>query len=212
MVRNNPGNGMITMCPASKHVFRNIFSFKSNIDDEFDIPDGVLENISKHDDKVTISTGGKISLFNSRRTSYEGYANVTYNMSWLLFADEPVEARFTAPFYPASSPIEGALLSGGQFDIGKWFRPFNMDFHVPFNAKKVSFKEGQPLFFLEIMTNKKVEFKRFKLSTRLHQMSREMGTAPNRYGKFKTLAQRYESAKKAQIPEIILSEIKDNLI
>lgn len=212
MVRNSPSNGTMTTCPAVKSSFKNTFVFRSNIDDEFDIPEGLTERVSTQDDKINISEASKLSLYNVRKTSYEGYANLCYNMSWALFAEESVEAKFTAPYYPASSPMEGALMSGGQFDIGKWFRPFNLDWHVPFKTKSFSLKEGQPIFFLEILTDKKVEFKRYAMSPRLFSLAKEMSNSSRNYGKFKTLAQRYEGAKRAQISEIVLAEIKRNLI
>lgn len=212
MIRNSPANGTMTTCPAIKGSFKNTFVFRSNIDDEFEIPEGVLEQLSTQDENIDVPVNSKLSLFNIRKTSYEGYANLCYNMSWALFAEEPVEAKFTAPYYPASSPIEGALMSGGQFDIGSWFRPFNLDWHVPFKAKSFSLKEGQPIFFLEILTDKKVEFKRYAMSPRLFSLAKEMANSSRSYGKFKTLAQRYEGAKRAQISEIVLSEIKRNLI
>ena len=46
----------------------------------------------------------------------------------------------------------------------------------------------------------------------LMNITREMVDAPKRYGARKSLEHRYESAANAMIPEIVLNQIKKNVI
>lgn len=212
-VRQNTHGGKMTQCPAVKNFFKNTFSFKSAIDDEFIIPTEITKAIANtSDSNVSIPTTSKLQLTKVRKTSFKDFVNVEYNMGWLFFASEPVLAEFTAPFFPSASPVPGALLSAGSFDIGSWFRPYNLDYHLPIEETNFSIKEGDPLFYLRILTDKKVNMQRFMLTPKLSSLANEMGTSSIRYGAFKKLQERYAMFKNASAGQIILSEIKKNLI
>jgi hypothetical protein len=202
-------------CPASNDFLKNIFVFKSNIDDEHIIPVDYLSTINSlepYEEKDFIETNGKISMFKTHPASIEGYTNLTYNMSWALFADEPVVCRFTAPYMPHTTPGEGVILSSGKFDIGQWYRSFFLDYHIPLTTNVLKFKENDPLFYLEVETDKKIEFKRYFISPKLHTLSEESVNAPFVYGRWKSLKQRYEMASKTKYREQVLSEIKKNVV
>jgi hypothetical protein len=209
----NKNNGPIMMCPAFKQMFKNVFSFNSSMEDIFTLPSEVIKEIAFTDSQnERIPVDSKLYFDKTRKSSIDGHINVGYNLAWVMFADEPLEARFTAPYYPNSSPVENSYFSGGQFNIGKWFRQFNLDYHIPIDSKEFKIEEGQPLFFAEFMTDKKVVMKRFQLTPRLSHIMEESSQSPHRYGKLKTLTERYKMAHNAKIPKIVLSEIKKNLI
>jgi hypothetical protein len=154
----------------------------------------------------------KLALVELRESSLNDYVNVVYNMGWLLFADEPVEARFTAPYFPASAPANGVLLAPGQFNIGLWYRDFLLDYHIPFGTKQLVFNSEQPLFYLELRTEKKIVFKRYNLSPELKRIAEECSTSPGNYENAKPLDYRYSIFKKTASRERVLSYIKENLI
>jgi hypothetical protein len=147
-----------------------------------------------------------------RPPSIEGTSNIVYNMSWLMFADEPLVAKFTAPYFPATSPAKDVILSAGEFDIGQWFRDFNLDYHVPYGTKELNFEENQPLFYVEFKTDKKIILKRFMLTNEIRNLASECAESRNRYGSFFSLPQRYNMAKESKMSEQILSLIKQNTI
>jgi hypothetical protein len=207
--KKNPENktkgDSIFKCPAHTDTNKNVFVFKSNLDDEFDFPQSIFQ-LSPHykeEDypKNYRAVGNKLTFDLQRISSYEDYVNITYNMGWLFLATEPVMAKFTAPYYPPTSPAEGALLANGEFDIGKWFRPYNLDYHIPNGTKKISFKENQHLFYLHLETDKKIIFKRFILTSELYNLSNESSMVARHYGLVHGLTQRYEAAKKSKIIE-----------
>ena len=209
----NKHKGIMPLCPAIKDTLQNVYSFNSSIDDSFDLPSQVLKSIAYTDsESEPIPVYSKLSFYKIRKSSMDGYINVNYNLGWLFFASEPVEARVTAPFFPATSPTKGAMFSAGQFNIGKWFRPIAMDYHIPIDSKKFEVESGDPLMFIEFLTDKKIEFKRFNLSPRLNNIAIEMGLSSKRYGKKASLWQRYQMAHNAKMPQVILTEIKKNLV
>jgi hypothetical protein len=110
------------------------------------------------------------------------------------------------------SPVPGALFSGGEFDIGRWFRPFNADWHIPIEDGRFVIKKGDPLFYVELLTDKKVEFKRFTMTRKIMNILIECVESPMRYGRNLSLDTRYDMAEASGLPARVLREIQTNLI
>lgn len=203
----------IRLCPATKDNLTKTFSIYSALEESIDFSDIDLEELDKNTPiQTNFNIRSVIALQKDRESSFPGYLNFSYNLSWLFFAEEPVIARFTAPYFPTSSPAQGAYLAPGQFDIGQWFRPFNLDYHIPYSTKSFNINTTDPLFFVEIFTNKKVVFKRFVKNAVIDNIATEMSSAPAIYTPFKKLSQRYDMFNKSQIREILLKEIKKEII
>lgn len=213
LIDRTTNSSPIRFCPATKSNMKKIFSFKSNIDDFIDLTEYPLENLDRaRQDNDFLPFKSKVFLKKARKSSYPGYINVSYNLGWFFFASEPVVARMTAPYFPATTPTEGSLFATGEFDIGQWFRPFNLDYHIPYDAKSFNVKSGDPLFFLEIFTDKQITFKRFVANDMIKNMSFEMAEAPSRYGPLDKLINRYRMFNSSKSKEILLTQIKKNLV
>lgn len=213
LIDRTTNSSPIRFCPATKSNMKKIFSFKSNIDDFIDLSRHSLENLDQNvSDNVFLPYDSKVSLKKARKSSYPGYINVSYNLGWYFFASEPVVARMTAPYFPAVTPTEGALFATGEFDIGQWFRPFNPDYHLPYESKSFNVKAGDPLFFLEIFTEKQIVFKRFVTNDIIKNISFEMAEAPKRYGPLDKLLNRYKMFNSTKTKEILLDQIKKNTV
>lgn len=219
MKNDDTPSGNFFACPAIQSLTNNIFSFNSAIKDKITIDTSYLDflykskNGNSNDSESRIPTMDNLLGLNShRKSSFTNYVNVQYNLSWIFFADESLIARFTPPYLPNVSPCEGAILSPGEFDIGSWYRPFNLDYHIPLNTQKMIFEENMPLFYLDLKTEKKVVFKRYTMTSTLFNLKNEFVQSPERYGGFKSLLKRYEMSKKASLPQYVLSEIRKNLV
>lgn len=217
-IKNVDSKNSIHACPASNNFFKNLYVIKSNIDDFCTWPEGYLKSISQRMDMESLSSinldyfENKILLWSPRTSAMQDYADISYNLSWIFFAEEPLLCRFTAPYYPAHTPSENAILAGGEFDIGQWFRPFNLNYYIPYTNTKFEINYEDPLFYMQILTDKKVEFKRFNFNNELRNLSNEFRNPSGVYGKFMPLQKRYEMAKKSKILDIVLKEIKNNLV
>ena len=220
--RDSSGPDTIYACPAHKDATHNIFVFNHAIENIVDFPENFLKNVT--DELANYSTyktnsisfgaelNSKVYLNVVRKSSFNGYVNVAYNMAWLFIAEDPVVAKITPPYYPHSSPAEGAMLAIGEFDIGQWFRPFQLDYHIPLSTSRLSFFEGDPLFYLQILTDRPVIFKRYIRTVTISNLQEECTQSANRYGAFKSLTGKYAAAKNAKIKEQLIHEIKKNLV
>lgn len=195
-------------CPATKDLFKNIYCFNNELNNIIELPEDIDEGVVLN----WLDVKSPVDVFHPRISSLQNYCNLQYNMGWLMFADEPLVARFTSPYFPATTPAEGAILSAGEFDIGSWYRPFLLDYHIPYSTKTLCFKKDDPLFYVEFKTNKKIEFKRYNLSAKLNNIASELSNSSQGYGKFNSFIERYSMFKNSSIQKIILSEIKNNLI
>lgn len=200
------------MCPATRATTKNTFAFSSMINDSHSFAPGVLTDMAGENGEMQIPSDGKLALIRPRKSSIENHINLMYNMSWLMFASEPLEVRVTAPYFPPSAPCPGALLSPGQFDIGRWYRAINLDYHIPVTTKRFEVAQDQELFYLEALTNKKVRFQRYELTDMLESYTRETTAAKFRFGTNLPLAKLYDLADRSSYRDRILGEIRRNLV
>lgn len=214
-VDNNISNdrNSIFSCPASAAYFNNLFVFKSNINDYCKWPEGYLKNIA---DKNIISTlpkfGNNIDLMTTRESAIKGYIDITYNATFVMFADKPLKIRISTPNYPPSTPSEGAMFTSGEFDIGRWFRPATLNWFIPINNTEFKIMENDQLFYFQALTNEKIIFKKFISNNKIEEMSQYFLGSLDRDGRNLPLEKRYEIAEKHTIQFNILNEIKKNLV
>jgi hypothetical protein len=207
--KNTKGQNMFG-CPSYVDAIKNVFTVNNIVESQINMPDYLTHNDLQYPFDIDDIAPLRVKVL--RPPSIDGTVNINYNMSWLLFADEPLVARFTAPYFPATSPAKDVILSAGEFDIGQWFRDFNLDYHVPNNTKVLSFKKDQPLFYMDFKTNKKIILKRFLLTQEIRNFADECANSRARYGSFFTLPERYRIAKESKMAEQVLSLIKKNLV
>jgi hypothetical protein len=152
-----------------------------------------------------------VRIGKSRQNQMEGYVNLEYNMSWFFFAEEDLTMRYSAPYFPAHSPIEGAMLASGSFNIGKWFRPVNLEYYVPVEETMFSFKEDQPMAFVQFETERPIIFKRFILNQKIAKLTTEI-VGSDKFGFLNNLKDRYKLFAKSSMREVLMSEIKSNVV
>lgn len=212
-IMQGPKSSLMRMCPAVKDMYKNTFSFNSAINDSFRFD---LEFVKKNASNpvpgtIIPNTGSKIDLSLTRQSSFDGYFDASYDMSWIFFAEESVTARVTGPHFPPSSPAKGAIYASGMYDIGRWFRPLHANFHIPFTTDQFGYNKDDEIFYIELMTNKKVRMKRFNMDQTLYELREECGNSPTRINKSLPLETRYEMADDSGLRERVLRSIKKNL-
>lgn len=215
IIKNSFPDSNMKKCPAVKDLTRNLFSLNSSFEDSFEIDLEAANEIFKdapEDTPIPVIGNNKVSISKPRDPDLKGYFNYTYNLSWLFFAEEPVKLRITSPYLPPLSPMDGAFVTPGQFDIGKWYRALNLEYVVPKESSKFHLAEGQEIAYLEFLTDKKIQFKEYAMSPRLLSLGFECSSSVTRYGKFKTLNDRYNMFARSNMRKKVLSEIKKNII
>jgi len=210
-------DGDMKTCPAAKNLHQKVYSFNSALEENVKFDDGLHKYYVPKEEyptgqELNIEEQDKILLSLTRGSDLKNYVNLRYNLSWIFFAEESTKARVTSPWFPPTSPYPGSMLTSAELDIGKWFRPFNLEYLMPKSSEYFNINKGDPLFYLELLTDKKINFKRFTMTKKIKNLAIEFVNSPKRYGERQKLEERYDTAEKASLPKIVLSEIKKNLV
>ena len=149
----------------------------------------------------------------AREPSIAGTKHINFNMSWLFYADAPLETSFTPPYFHKDSYLSNMTFPAAKFDIGSWFRPFNAEFMLwDSDTKQIVLPSGMPLFYIEFYTDANIKFQRFECTNKIAQYTTACTFAPALFGRFKPLSDRYKLFKKGHMDNAVMREIKDNLI
>lgn len=209
--------GGIQKCPAVKDILNNVYYIEAvqkehiNFSQPLDSYIDLAKNLPPGE-KIFLPDFENLSLEIPRPYNYEDYLNIRYNMSWVFFAEESLDMKFTAPWFPPSSPTPGAMLSPGILDIGQWFRQIHVEYMIPKDAKSFNLEVGDQLAYLEFKTEKKIEFKQFKMNEALIALANEYIHSSNMSSKGLPLKERYRIFGKTKIRDAVLKEIKQNLL
>lgn len=199
-------------CPAARFFYRNVYSINSTIEDKFEFPPGMLEELYYSDDiHIRLPVQSNVAIERTRYNEMQGHLNLSYNLGWFFFAEEDLTMKFSAPYFPASSPMKNARLASGSFDIGKWLRPVNLEYYVPLDVTEFVLEEDQPMAFVEFDTDRPIILERFTMNQRLANIVTEI-VESDRYSFLRNLQNRYKLFQKTKMRDIILAEIKDNLV
>lgn len=209
--------GDMRTCPAVKKLLKNTFTFNSMVKDNFKYDNKVAAEMAvnmelEENTPIPAFSQHRVPFVMPRPSSLSGYINAVYYMSWLFFSEESLEANFTAPYFPPKVPAEGALFSPGMFDIGRWFRPVPLDYHIPISTDEVHIDEGDELMYVQFLTDKKINLRRFEMNEELWSLAEECIWAHKMYGAHWKLEERYELGENSQLRQRIIKAIKKQLL
>lgn len=107
--------------------------------------------------------------------------------------------------------IDNTMIIPGTFNVGIWPRPIHPSFHM--TNKRISFEEGNPLYYVKFYTEEKIVFKEYAISEKIHLLlttltaSKDLKQNPNNLSFFYSLIK-----KRPKFRDILLSEVKKNLL
>jgi hypothetical protein len=193
-------------CPAVTDRMKKTFVFKNNLDTEFyydfnDIKNPIINPIS----------GIHVEFY--KHSNILDGASIALDLYWIFFAEENVELYFNPPYYhkPTDFSSKGYFPSA-KIEANKWFRPYSAEIQMWENSGNVKINEGDPLFYLEVMTNKKVNLKRFDMNAKLIDIMNSCVNSPHKHGARLPLEDRYKRFIETKTNKIVIKEIKSQLL
>ena len=196
-------------CPAARGFFKNLFVFRSNIDDTCVWPEGYLKEVVNNKIGPLDSFGNTIEISQVRKSAIDGYIDLVYNANFVMFADKPLTIRISSPSYPPSYPSDGAMFTSGEFDIGRWYRPGLLNWFVPLSSTTFKINKDDGLFYAQALTTNKIVFQKFMMTNEIRELAQSFRSIKQ---DGLTLEKRYQLAEGTKRQELILAEIKKNLI
>lgn len=196
----------ILACPAVSNKFKKTIIFESPMDCsyEYDFTDG------KEEFRPTTESFMGYGVVRPPALDYGPHLHL--GLDYLLFADEPLNAFFSPPYFHKPQYTNYGTILPGEFDIGQWFRGYAFELQMWNNKGELHLKEAEPVFYLEFKTDRPIHIKRFNTNQMLMNYAIENSLSTQMFGRGQSLLTRYNRFNKVGMREKILTEIKKNLI
>lgn len=200
----------ILACPAVSNKFKKIAVFESPMSCSYNYDFNNFFKTSKY--ILEPETKQYIDVRVERPPVVDYGPTITFSLSYFLFAEESLDAYFTPPMFHPPKYMKYGSVVPGEFDIGRWFRPYNLEIQMWNQSGKFELQENEPLFYTEFKTEKRVVLKRFQINDKLHDAAVACINSKNIFGSGQTLDERYNRFENTDMRDMILSEIKKNII
>lgn len=143
--------------------------------------------------------------------SMEDALTINYGVNWIFFADKPLKIQTLHPWMHGTEASKTSFYVPGSYDISKWFRPVETACQLFPGENTFKSDEGEPLIYVNFLTDEKIEFKKFYLTQEIIDLS--MSCIKLKYFKsFKALNYLYKVFVQSKLKNKILAEIKKNVI
>lgn len=192
-------NGYHT-CSAMHELAKNTFIIKAPFSAEIHL-----------DDNGSIKDSYFSGWFIPRIGSFNNSFCVDFDLPYLFFSEEEVNMQLTPPYMTKTLQQEYGFPAAVEFDISQWFRPLIITYQLWEEVNSFKIKENEPLIYITFDTNRPIILKQFNLTENLVNQA----TACMRYKRirpFEPLKSLYSTFKATKMNQLILKEIKDNLI
>jgi hypothetical protein len=197
----------IFSCPAFNELTKNTVVFNSPMSCSYEFDSTNIEN-------PTIKATSK-NLIGARyvRPPYiEDGPILHFQLYYVFFASEPVEALFTSPYFHKPEHSKYGSVIPGKFDIGQWFRPYNFEVQMWNKSGQFELKENEPMFYVEFKTDRPIILKQFNHVQELHRISDACVATTDMFGRGQTLLSRYFKFRDTGMKNRTLKLIKENVI
>lgn len=188
-------------CPSFIKKTKNIFVVKNPIHSKFIVENNLLTPISK-------------SCINSNITHEESIKNnilIDYGIHLYFFSEYDIELSITSPFFEKADHLKYGAVVPGQFNISSWFRRVNIEFNLWNGNNELEIKENESILYCHFEESSNIELRRFTMNKSLYDIAESIHTSsfwePN-----VSLKKRYQRFKNSRTNELVLKEIKNNIL
>lgn len=203
------GDDTFFSCPATNDKYRKTYVFRNELESSYAF-DYTNEDPGLNYFKNTSDTYITYNIM--RPPTITDGPMVNLSLYYSFFADQPLEAVFTPPMMHKPQYTQYGTCIPGQFDIGQWFRPYPMEIQMWNMKGELHIKSGEPLFYVEFKTSKKIKFHRYKMDGTIASYLYSGANSKAQWGPGFSLLERYKRFNQSRMNDLILMEIKKNLL
>ena len=205
-VTNRENQNTFFVCPATNDKFKRTFVFRSGMGGKYEY------DFTGDNQIINPLTEEFLGCSVRRQPITEIGPLIEFYYSWNFFSEEPLDAVFSAPTFHQPKYFKYMAPVPGEFDIGQWYRPYNFEVQVWGKKGKMELEYNEPLIYVEFRTNKKINLIRYRNTAELSAISSHNSKSPTYWGKHLGLRERYNRFKASSMREIVLKEIKKNIV
>jgi len=196
-------------CPAFVNKLKNTYVFRSPMESSYDYDFSNIENVlieSKKPNKPYIK------IQSPRIEALSDKPQIRLGLDYLFFCEEPLTATFSAPYFDQAKYLKYGAIAPGTFDIGQWFRPYPVEITLWDKVGEFCIEEDEPIFYVEFLTDRPIIIKRFKPTKQALAYAYACSTALSNIKTGIPLVERYRKFKNTRMNDLVMSEIRDNIL
>ena len=198
---NNLDNRGFLNCTAFQRINKNLFVIENPLHSVFTFKPTTIQ----------FKKQNSLSAIYKREPQLENQILFEYNYPWIFFAEESLEMQFTAPYFLNAPHLQYGAVTPAQYNIGKWFRPVQLEFNCWENVKEFEIQKDEPIAFVNFLTDKKINFKMFDMTPELAKIMNVCATASVWEANI-PLVNRYKRFHESKMLSKTLNKVKNNLV
>ena len=199
---NSKPNQNFFYCPAFTNVTKSTFVLKNPISSHYTID---------QENNIIATTKNHVNSTLFHPPSIENCLTMIYGLKWIFFSEEDVDMTLTAPYFTPSPHMQYGAAVPGRFKINSWFRAVNLEFNFWPGVREFKTEAEEVLGYVNFQTEKNIKLVRFEMNEKLHQYS-NAGIQSSVWESWIPMHKRYERFKKSRMNELVLKEIKGNVL
>jgi len=198
-------------CPAFSDLARNTFVHRAPVDTHATL-DFARKRSSNIFDNPLDETKYRVKLDFMREPTIQGHNLIQYTWPILFFSEEDsMMATLTAPYFERTVSSQYGVIVPGRFDIGRWFRPMNMEFQLWEGVSEIRVAADEALCYVHFDTDKKIVFKKFIMTREMDKLVISILRA-SPFRRFARLSDRYRVFEQSQSKQRVLNLIERQLV
>lgn len=198
-------------CPATSDLLRSTFVVRAPVDTNASL--NFQTRIAKPIDETSADKSKyKVRLDFAHQPTLLNHNLIEYTHPILFFAeDDSMMTTLTAPYFEHVKSYESGVIVPGRFDIGKWFRPMNMEFQLWPGVTTLNIPAGEALCYVQFHTEKRIVLRRFIPNKEMEKLIVSIAQV-SPFKKFARLSERYRVFEQSQSKQRVLKLIQKQLI
>jgi hypothetical protein len=204
--RENPTGGFFR-CPATTSVLDHTYVWKTPTASRAEFKITEDDVLMKNNDEY----GDIFSWFINHKPTLKDNLLVKFTYNIVFFADEDVEVLYTAPYFSYAPHTQYGSVVPGKFNVGSWFRPFNIEINLWSGVRYIEIRENEPLAYFTFLTDKDINLQQFKMSETTDKIAKSTIQSTQWFNK-RTMLDRYKMFKERRLRSVIINDIKNNLV
>jgi hypothetical protein len=206
---SDAGTDTFFSCPATSAKYKKTYVFRNVVEASYNY-DFTNENKQAH--YIEPISPLYLNTEVARVPTISSGPLINFNLSYCFFADQPLEASFTPPMFHKPKYTHYGTIIPGQFDIGQWFRPYNFEVQMWDRKGQFHLETDEPIYYVEFRTEKKIQFHRFESNSKIYSYQEACARSRGIFGSGMSLVKRYQRFNDSKMRELILKEIKANVL
>lgn len=195
IVEDRNKNVLFLKCPSITSLYKNTFVVRCPFDLTVTVasdPEGKkFIHVTNPDSNFT-----EDFIVDRKEDENSVFKMMSLSISYLFYAKESVELEVYPPVLSNhhSETLRNISVICGKFDISKWIRPTDYAFEIIDDFKPLTFKRGDPLFYIKFNTDKHVNLIRTPIDPEVENLIQSEVLLKNQFPG-NSLKKNYEFAK-----------------